>query len=66
MTASPAASVRRFAARFLADDTGATAVEYGLLASLMALACITAFTQVGGAGGGAWGNVANKVGNAMK
>ncbi len=66
MIASHAATIRRFAARFLADDTGATAIEYGLLASLMALACITAFSQVGGAGGGAWGNVANKAGNAMK
>ena len=52
--------------RFVKDESAATAIEYGLLASLMALVCITAFTAVGGASGGAWGNTANKVGNAMK
>ena len=66
MTASPAATVRHFATRFVRDETGATAIEYSLMAAMMALACITAFTQLGGAGGGIWGNVANKASTAMK
>ncbi len=66
MTALAAATARRFAARFVRDETGATAIEYSLLAAMMALACITAFTQLGGAGGGIWGNVANKASVAMK
>lgn len=32
---------------FLKDERGATAVEYGLVASIMFLACFTAFTAFG-------------------
>ncbi|MGA2045687.1 MAG: Flp family type IVb pilin [Roseiarcus sp.] len=35
------------AKRFLADETGATAIEYALLAALLALAIIAAITVVG-------------------
>jgi pilus assembly protein Flp/PilA len=31
----------------LKDDTGATAIEYGLIAALIAVAAITAFQAVG-------------------
>jgi pilus assembly protein Flp/PilA len=31
----------------LADESGATAVEYGLIAALISVAAITAFTTVG-------------------
>jgi pilus assembly protein Flp/PilA len=34
-------------ARFLKDESGATAIEYGLIAALIAVAIITAATQVG-------------------
>lgn len=33
--------------RFLVDDTGATAIEYGLIASLIAIALIAAGTALG-------------------
>lgn len=33
--------------RFLQDDSGATAIEYGLLASLIGIALITIVTQLG-------------------
>lgn len=33
--------------RFLKDESGATAIEYGLIAALIAVAIITAATQVG-------------------
>jgi pilus assembly protein Flp/PilA len=33
--------------RFMNDESGATAIEYGLIASLIAAAVITAVTQVG-------------------
>ncbi|MEO1650265.1 MAG: Flp family type IVb pilin [Pseudomonadota bacterium] len=36
-----------FFARFAKDESGATAIEYGLLASLIAIAIITATTAVG-------------------
>ena len=33
--------------RFLKDESGATAIEYGLIAALIAVACITAMTTLG-------------------
>ncbi|MGO4156507.1 Flp family type IVb pilin [Cupriavidus sp. YAF13] len=33
--------------RFLRDEQGATAIEYGLIAGLIALALITTVTQLG-------------------
>ena len=33
--------------RFLKDESGATAIEYGLIAALIAVAIITAVTAVG-------------------
>ncbi|MEO0797849.1 MAG: Flp family type IVb pilin [Pseudomonadota bacterium] len=36
-----------FFARFAKDESGATAIEYGLVASLIAVAIITAATNVG-------------------
>ena len=35
-------------AKFLNDESGATAIEYGLIAALVAVACIGALTAVGG------------------
>lgn len=34
-------------ARFVKDESGATAIEYGLIASLISVAAIVAFTSVG-------------------
>jgi pilus assembly protein Flp/PilA len=34
-------------ARFAKDESGATAIEYGLIAALIAVAAITAMTTVG-------------------
>jgi pilus assembly protein Flp/PilA len=39
--------MRKFIA-FLADERGATAVEYGLMAAMIAVGCIAAFTVLGG------------------
>ena len=36
-------------ARFLKDESGATAIEYGLIATLIAVAIITGATALGGA-----------------
>lgn len=33
--------------RFATDESGATAIEYGLIASLIAVACITIFNTIG-------------------
>jgi pilus assembly protein Flp/PilA len=34
-------------AKFIRDDNGATAIEYGLIAALIAVVCITALTTTG-------------------
>lgn len=36
-----------FIGRIFKDESGATAIEYGLIAALIAVAAIVAFTQVG-------------------
>ena len=37
----------KFAAKFIKDESGATAIEYGLIAALVAVAIITAVTTLG-------------------
>ena len=37
----------KFVSRFLKDESGATAIEYGLIAALIAVAAITAMGAVG-------------------
>jgi pilus assembly protein Flp/PilA len=32
---------------FLCDESGATAIEYGLIAALISVVCITALTNIG-------------------
>lgn len=50
-----------FVSRFLKDESGATAIEYGLIAALIAVAIISALTSVGGKVGGTFNNVAAKL-----
>ena len=37
----------KFVTRFLKDESGATAIEYGLILALMANLVVAAFTKVG-------------------
>ena len=46
------------------DDKGATAIEYGLIAALIAVAIITAVTSVGTQLSGTFTNVATNLGAA--
>ncbi|HXQ51182.1 MAG TPA: Flp family type IVb pilin [Stellaceae bacterium] len=39
--------MRKFLSQLLIDQSGATAIEYGLIAALIAVAIITAVTSVG-------------------
>ena len=41
------ASVTKLFSRFVADESGATAIEYGLIAALIAVVIITALTTIG-------------------
>ncbi|MGA1802905.1 Flp family type IVb pilin [Rhizobium sp. HT1-10] len=52
--------------RFLKDESGATAIEYGLIAALISVALITGATTLGGALNNQFANIATKLkcGNA--
>lgn len=47
--------------RLLRDQRGATAVEYGLIVSMIVLAMVAALTQVAGATTNMWDNVSETV-----
>jgi pilus assembly protein Flp/PilA len=59
-------SAKSLSQRFAADQTGATAIEYSLLAAMIAVACISAFRQLGTTDSGVWFEVSSKVITAMK
>jgi len=44
---------------FLRDESGATAIEYGLIAALIAVVIITAVTSIGTNLSGKFNNIAN-------
>ena len=47
--------------QFIRDTGGATSIEYGLIAALMAIAAITAMTTLGTNLGGMWDKIAQNV-----
>ncbi|MEP7455155.1 Flp family type IVb pilin [Phyllobacterium sp. SB3] len=47
--------------RFLKDESGATAIEYGLIAALISVAIITAATTLGGNIAATFGKVSEKL-----
>lgn len=49
----------QFIKSFVADQKGATAIEYGLIATLIAIAAIVAFKAVGTSLGTTFNNVSN-------
>ncbi len=50
-----------FVRRLGSDDAGATAIEYGLIAALIAVAIIAGATAVGGSLATTFGNVASSI-----
>jgi len=57
---------RQMMIRFLSDDEGATAIEYGLIAALLTIVMIAGLSALGGGTSGMWGRVQTQVGNAMQ
>ena len=51
----------QFLARLARDDSGATAIEYGLIAALIAVAAISAFQLVGTNLSSTFNNVATQL-----
>jgi pilus assembly protein Flp/PilA len=54
-------AIMSFVKHFLSDESGATAIEYGLIAALIAVAIIAAATTVGTNLGTVFNNVANSL-----
>jgi pilus assembly protein Flp/PilA len=50
-----------FFKRFAKDESGATAIEYGLIAALISITIITAATTIGGSVGSKFGEVQSAV-----
>ena len=51
----------KFINKLLRDEAGATAIEYGLIAALIAVAAITAMQSLGTQLGGTFNTVSNKL-----
>jgi pilus assembly protein Flp/PilA len=52
-----------FAKRFVQDESGATAIEYGLIAALIAVVIITAVTTLGSNLNSKFNKIATSVGS---
>ncbi|MDB5437055.1 MAG: Flp/Fap pilin component [Phenylobacterium sp.] len=50
-----------FVTRFLKDESGATAIEYGLIAALVAVVLVTALGAMGNKLSGTFNKVANSL-----
>ncbi len=51
--------------RLRSDRRGATAIEYGLIVALIAVAAIGGMSSLGGGSNGMWGRLDNKVADSM-
>lgn len=54
----------KFISKFVSDESGATAIEYGLIAALIAVAIITALTLLGDNISAAFDEIATEIGGA--
>jgi pilus assembly protein Flp/PilA len=54
----------KFVTRFLKDDSGATAIEYGLIAALIAAVIITAVSAIGTNLNTTFTTISSKVGSS--
>ena len=59
-------AIRMMLRKLRRDESGATAIEYGLIAALIAVACVGAFNTLGGGAGGMWSIISTQVVAAMQ
>jgi len=52
--------------KFFKDNKGATAIEYGLIAALIAVAAIAAMTNLGTSVGGTFNRISGKLNDTAK
>ena len=51
----------KFVTRFMKDESGATAIEYGLIAALIAVVIIAGASSLGGKLGNTFNNIGNNI-----
>jgi pilus assembly protein Flp/PilA len=57
-------AIRMMGRQLRSDKRGATAIEYGLIAALIACAAIGGMSKLGGGSTGMWGKLDQKVSDA--
>ena len=57
--------MKRRLIKLMVNVRGATAIEYGLIVALIVIAIVAGISTLGSSNGGAWGNLSNKVDNAL-
>lgn len=55
--------LKKFSISFLVDESGATSIEYALIAALIAISLISGASSVGKNTNSLWNNVTNAVDN---
>jgi pilus assembly protein Flp/PilA len=58
-------AIRRTLRMLGADQRGATAIEYGLIAALIVIAMMAGLQSMGGGVGGMWTRINSNVGSVM-
>ena len=58
-------AIRTNGRKLRSDRRGATAIEYGLIAALIAVAAIGGMSSLGGGANGMWGRLDNNIADAM-
>jgi pilus assembly protein Flp/PilA len=58
-------AIRKFLRTLRADQRGATAIEYGLICALIAVAAIGGMQSLGGGVGGMWGKLQTQMNTNM-
>ena len=58
-------AIRKTLRRLPADQSGATAIEYGLICALIAVAAISGISALGGGAGGMWTDLSANVQASM-
>lgn len=58
-------AIRTFGRSLRSDKRGATAIEYGLIVALIAIAMMGGLRTLGGGAGGMWSNLAQTANDKM-
>jgi pilus assembly protein Flp/PilA len=58
-------AIRTTLRRLRSDERGATAIEYGLIAALIAVAIVSSLSTLGGGTNGMWGKTSARLSDVM-